>query len=128
MLVLALFVAGSPPMGGSLPLNPVADVPLPGHASRFDYQTVDGAGRRLYVAHLGDGTLVVFDLDGQRVLQEVAGLPSIHGVAVGPEKHLIFATATGDKTLALIDDRTLQVQARVPAVERMAPEPRKPRR
>jgi len=36
MLALAILVAGSPPAGGSLPLNPVADVPLPGRASRFD--------------------------------------------------------------------------------------------
>jgi DNA-binding beta-propeller fold protein YncE len=115
MLALALLVAGSPPMGGSLPLNPAADVPLPGRASRFDYQAVDAIGRRLYIAHLGDSSLVAFDLDGQRVIQEVSGLPSVHGVVAAPEKHLIFATATAEKTLALIDDRTFQVQARVPA-------------
>src|SRR6516162_3903966 len=56
MLALVLFVAGSPPMGGSLPLTPVADVPLPGRASRFDYQAVDATSRRLYAAHLGDSS------------------------------------------------------------------------
>jgi hypothetical protein len=117
MLALVLFVAGSPPMGGSLPLNLVADVPLQGHPSRFDYQTVDATSRRLYVAHLGDSSLLVFDLDGQRVIQEVPGLPSVHGVAFAPERHLVFATATAEKTLAVIDDRTFQVQARVPAGE-----------
>jgi DNA-binding beta-propeller fold protein YncE len=116
-LALGLFVAGSPPTGGSLPLTPVADVPLPGRASRFDYQWVDPVNRRLYVAHLGDSALVVFDLDGQRVIQEVAGLPSVHGVVAAPEQHLLFATATAQKTLALIDDRTFQIQARVPAGE-----------
>jgi DNA-binding beta-propeller fold protein YncE len=117
LLALALLVAGSPPMAGLLPLNLVADVPLPGGASRFDYQVVDAANRRLYVAHLGDSSLLAFDLDGQRVIREVPGLPSVHGVVVAPEKHLIFATATAEKTLALIDDRTFQVQARVPAGE-----------
>ena len=117
MLALAILVAGSPPAGGSLPLSPVADVPLPGRASRFDYQAVDATNRRLYVAHLGDGSLLAFDLDGQRVIREVPGLPSVHGVAVAPERHLAFATATAEKTLALIDDRTFQVQARVPAGE-----------
>ena len=115
LLALALLVAGSPPMGGALPLSPVADVPLPGRASRFDYQAVDAAGRRLYVAHLGDGSLVAFDLDAQRVVQEVPGLPSVHGIALAPEKHLVFATVTADRALALIDDRTFQVRARVPA-------------
>jgi DNA-binding beta-propeller fold protein YncE len=102
---------------GSLPLRPVSDVPLPGHASRFDYQSVDPSDRRLYIAHLGDSSLLVFDLDGQRVLQEIAGLPSVHGVVAAPEQHLVFATATAQKTLAIIDDRTWQVQSRVPAGE-----------
>jgi hypothetical protein len=69
------------------------------------------------LTHLGDGTLVVFDLDGRRVLQEVPGLPSVHGVVAAPDKHLVFATVTGDKTLALIDDRSFQVKARIPAGE-----------
>jgi DNA-binding beta-propeller fold protein YncE len=115
LLALTVLLAGAPPMGGSLPLKTVVDVPLPGRASRFDYQAVDPVQRRLYVAHLGDSSLLVFDLDGQRVIHEVPDLPSIHGVALAPEQHLIFATATAEKTLALIDDRTFQVQARVPA-------------
>jgi DNA-binding beta-propeller fold protein YncE len=114
---LALLVAGSPPLAASFPLSPVADVPLPGRASRFDYQAVDPVNRRLYIAHLGDSSLVVFDLDRQRVIQEIAGLPSVHGVVAAPEQHLVFATATAEKTLALIDDRTFQVQSRVPAGE-----------
>jgi DNA-binding beta-propeller fold protein YncE len=116
-LALGVLVAGSPPTGSSLPLTQVEDMPLPGHASRFDYQWVDAVNRRLYIAHLGDSSLVVFDLASQRVIQEVAGLPSVHGVVAAPEQHLLFATATGEKTLALIDDRTFQVQARVPAGE-----------
>jgi hypothetical protein len=116
-LALALLVAGSPPMGGSLPLDPVADVPLPGSASRFDYQAVDPVNRRLYIAHLGGSSLLVFDLDGRRGVQEIPGLPSVHGVVVAPERHLVFATATAEKTLALIDDRTFEVRSRVPAGE-----------
>jgi DNA-binding beta-propeller fold protein YncE len=114
-LAISVLVAGSPPSGGSLPLSPVADLPLPGHATRFDYQTIDPTARRLYVAHLGDSSLLIFDLDGQRVIQEVPGLPSVHGVVAAPDLHLLFATATADKTLALIDDRTFQIQSRVPA-------------
>jgi len=117
-LALALFAAGSQATArSSLPLNLVADVPLPGHPSRFDYQALDAAHRRLYIAHLGDSSLLAFDLDGQRVIQEVPGLPSVHGVAFAPDRHLVFATATGNKTLALIDEGTLQVQSTVPAGE-----------
>jgi DNA-binding beta-propeller fold protein YncE len=114
---LVAVVLGSPPSQGSLPLSHVADVALPGHPSRFDYQAIDASNRRLYLAHLGDSSLVVFDLDGQRVIQEIPGLPSVHGVVVAPEQHLVFATATAQNTLAIIDDRTFQVQSRVPAGE-----------
>lgn len=107
----------APPAASSLPLSLVADLPLPGNPSRFDYQWIDAAQRRLYIAHLGDSSLLVFDLDGQRVIHEVPHLPSIHGVVAAPAQHLVLATATAEKTLALIDDRTFQVTSRVPAGE-----------
>jgi DNA-binding beta-propeller fold protein YncE len=108
-------VAAAPPMPAALPLSFVADLPLPGGATRFDYQSLDAEQRRLYIAHLGDSSLVVFDLDSQRVIQEIPGLPSVHGVVVAPGQHLVFATATAERTLAIIDDQTFQVKSRVPA-------------
>jgi len=107
----------TPPIAPSLPLSFVVDLPLPGNPSRFDYQWVDAAHRRLFIAHLGDSSLLVFDLDGQRVLHEVPHLPSIHGVVAAPAQHLVLATATAEKTLALIDDTTFQVKSRVSAGE-----------
>ncbi len=98
-----------------LPLNFVEDLPLPGGATRFDYQWLDPVNRRLYLAHLGDSSLVVVDLDTGKVIHEVPHLASVHGVVAAPALHLVFATATADKTLALIDDETFEVKARVPA-------------
>src|SRR5438552_555648 len=46
----------------------------------------------------------------------VAGIRA-GGTVAAPEKHRVFATVTGQKALAIIDDRTLQVLARVPAGE-----------
>jgi hypothetical protein len=115
---LALAMAWVAPIvlcAAPLPLVHLGDVPLPGRATRFDYQWVDAERRLLYIAHLGDGALVVFDLDAQRVVAEVPRLPSVHGVVAAPDQHVVLATATADRTLALIDDRTFQVKARVPA-------------
>ena len=111
---LAIPAAASPP---ALPLTLVADVPLPGAATRFDYQWIDPAARRLYVAHLGDGALVVLDLDAQRVVREVPGIPSVHGVVAAPSEHVVIATATAAKALVVIDDRSFQVKARIAAGE-----------
>jgi DNA-binding beta-propeller fold protein YncE len=109
--------AAAPAKPAPLPLSFVADVPLPGGPTRFDYQWVDAVNRRLYIAHLGDSSLVVFDLDAQRVLHEVPHLASVHGVVATPALHLVFATATADKALALIDDQSFEVKSRVPAGE-----------
>jgi DNA-binding beta-propeller fold protein YncE len=121
-LLAAMLIAWTPaPAAPSkpppLPLTLVADIELPGDASRFDYQFLDATNRRLYLAHLGDSSLVVFDLDKQKVIHEVPHLPSVHGVVAAPELHLVFATATAEKTLAIIDDQTFEVKSRVPAGE-----------
>jgi len=98
-----------------LPLTLVEDIQLPGDASRFDYQWVDAVNRRLYISHLGASSLVVFDLDDHKVIHEVSELPSVHGVVAAPDLHLVFATATSEKMLEIIDDQTFEVKSRVAA-------------
>src|SRR2546430_12904082 len=41
------------PAASTLPLKVLADIPLTGGTTRLDYQSLDSAGGRLYVAHLG---------------------------------------------------------------------------
>ncbi len=98
-----------------LPLRTLRDVPLSGGATRFDYQSFDPNTGRLYIAHLGDGSLVVFDAIKETVVGEVKNLPRVHGILAVPELHRIYASATGSNELAVIDDSTLQTLARVPA-------------
>ena len=75
---------------GALPLERVADVPLPGGASRFDYQSMDSEGGRLYIAHLGASRLIVFDTRNRRVLSEIGNLASVHGVVAVPELYRVY--------------------------------------
>lgn len=100
---------------GNLPLRTLRDVPLSGGATRFDYQSFDEATGRLYIAHLGDGVLTVFDANKETVIGDVKDLPRVHGVIAVPELHRIYASATGSNELAVIDESTLQIIARVPA-------------
>jgi len=99
----------------NLPLRTLRDVPLSGGATRFDYQSFDENTGRLYVAHLGDGVLTVFDANKETVIGDVKDLPRVHGVIAVPELHRIYASATGANELAVIDDTTLQIVARVSA-------------
>ncbi|AMM32929.1 hypothetical protein SA2016_2260 [Sinomonas atrocyanea] len=68
----------------ALPLRQVQDLALPGAPTRLDYQAIDPGARRLYIAHLGDGTVEAIDLDKPAVAGTVTGTPSVHGVMVAP--------------------------------------------
>lgn len=94
-------------------LTVVTDIPLPGPANRFDYQSVDPAAGRLYISHMNAGRLIVFDLDGARVVREVSGLPRVTGVWAVPSHHHVYAAAAGAREVAIIDDRTFAIAARV---------------
>ncbi len=98
------------------PLQLVQDIPLPGPANRFDYQSVDPAARRLYINHMNAGRLVVFDLDSAKVIGEVSGLDRATGVWAVPAHHTVYVSAAGRHEVAVIDDRTLAISARVGAI------------
>jgi YVTN family beta-propeller protein len=94
-----------------LPLRVVTDLPLPGGATRLDYQDLDPTARRLYVAHLGDSSIDVVDLDQLRVVTTINGVNSVHGVRVAPDRHRLYASAAGANQLDSIDTTTNQVVA-----------------
>ncbi|HEX7824002.1 MAG TPA: YncE family protein, partial [Mycobacterium sp.] len=94
-------------------LRTVVDIPLPGPANRFDYQSVDPATGRLYISHMNAGQLVVFDLDSSRVLREVEGVPRVTGVWAVPQHHQVYASAAGAHEVAVVDDRSFAIVARV---------------
>jgi len=98
-------------------LRTVAEVPLPGRASRFDYQSLDPSSGRLFIAHLGDGRLVVFDTRERRVVADLPGFPGVHGVLAVPALGRVYASATGARQVVVIDGKTLAVIARTAAGE-----------
>src|SRR3954453_19988118 len=53
-------------------LKLVRELPLPGPANRFDYQSVDVASGRIYMKHMNAGRTIVFDANAGKVLAEVA--------------------------------------------------------
>src|SRR4051794_36118360 len=46
----------------SLPLRPVAQIPLPGDNSRFDYASLDPQRGLIFIAHLGASEVVEVDV------------------------------------------------------------------
>jgi DNA-binding beta-propeller fold protein YncE len=98
------------------PLVPAADVPLPGPAKRFDYQSFDSTTGRLYISHMRGDRLVVFDARAQRLVASNEGFPGATGVRAVPELHRVYVSVTGRHEVAVVDDRTLAVVAHVSGV------------
>lgn len=92
-------------------LRTIADVPLPGAASRFDYQSLDARSGLLYIAHMGDGHVLVFDTATRRVVADLTGFPGVTGVRVVPVMHRLYVSATGRHAVAIVDTRDDRVRA-----------------
>ena len=94
-------------------LRVVADVPLPGPAVRFDYQSLNPVDGRLYIAHMNADELVVFDTRSRSVVANLDGFHRIHGVLAVPELGRIFASVTADHQVAVVDQANLKTIAQV---------------
>jgi len=99
------------PAEDTVPLKVVADISLPGPAVRFDYQSFDRTHGRLYMAHMNADQLVVFDAKKREVVANLDGFPNVHGVLAVPDINRVFASATGEHKLAIVDMATLKILA-----------------
>jgi len=110
LAALALSLLGSPlhAQKGNGALKQVADIPLPGRAVRFDYQSLDAEHGRLYIAHMNADQLVVFDTASRQVVGNLDGFKRVHGVLAVPEIGRVYASVTGDHQVAAVDMKTLK--------------------
>jgi len=106
--------AADKPPTSDLPLKHITDIPLPGGATRLDYESYDPDRNLLFIAHLGDGEVIAFDMRESRVVGRIANVSSVHGVLVIPELSRVYASATGTNEIVAIDEVTLKVVSRIP--------------
>ncbi len=110
VLFLATNLARSQATGNQV-LRQVADIPMPGPAVRFDYQSLDADHGRLYIAHMNADQLVVFDTQKMQVVGNLDGFKRVHGVLAVPEIGRVYASVTGDHQVAAVDMATLKIIA-----------------
>ena len=102
----------APSPSPSFPLLLVADVELPGGATRLDYQDVDPAKKHLVVAHMNDASVLVLNLADGSVARVLPGIPTPRGVAIADDVGRIFVTSSPSQ-LVIIDNEALTEIARV---------------
>jgi DNA-binding beta-propeller fold protein YncE len=108
VLLSASFACGQTSAQTKKVLMKVADIPMPGPAVRFDYQTFDPSNGRLYIAHMNADQLVVFDTLKRQVVANLDGFKRVHGVTVTPENHRLYASVTGNHQVAAVDTQSLK--------------------
>ncbi|HSU93331.1 MAG TPA: YncE family protein [Gemmatimonadaceae bacterium] len=99
------------PSSHTSPLVLVADVPLPGPAKRFDYQSFDSTTSRLYISHMHGDRLDVFDIKTGKLVASREGFPGATGVLAVPALHKVYVSVTDRHQVAVVDDRTLRTIA-----------------
>lgn len=113
LICAVLFTMLSPAGAAAAPLRILRDVPLPGPASRFDYASLDEPRARLYIAHLGAGTVLAIDTNSFRV-SEIRDVAQVHGVLAIPALGRVYASATGTNEVVAIEEATNRIIARMP--------------
>jgi DNA-binding beta-propeller fold protein YncE len=90
----------------------IKKIPIPGQGG-FDYLTIDGSARRLYVSH---GTQVeVLDVDSGAIVGKIPNTMGVHGIAIAPELGRGFVSDGQTATVTIFDLKTLKPIAEVPA-------------
>jgi DNA-binding beta-propeller fold protein YncE len=114
-VVLALCLAptvassqGAADVKSSQVLTEVADIPMPGPAVRFDYQSLDVEHGQLYISHMNAGQMVVFDTQTRHVVANLDGFDGVHGVLAVPQIGRVYASVTGQHQVAAVDMATLK--------------------
>jgi YVTN family beta-propeller protein len=120
LLLGAIGLAAMPPCGhaegasANLPLTTVANVPLPGRPTRWDYASLDTRRHHLFLAHLGDSAVTVFDTAQRKVIANIPDISRVHGVLFVPQLDRVYASATGADEVVAIDAKTFRIIARMP--------------
>ena len=104
--VLVGFFSAALLLQGGTNYKVVDRYPIPG-AGGFDYVTLDGSARRLYVSH---GTQVdVLDADSGKVVGAISDTPGVHGVAIASDFQRGFTSNGRENKVSMFDPATLRL-------------------
>ncbi len=109
--VMLSFFALNPSFGAAVPgYHVIKKIELGGEGG-WDYLTVDGKARRLYVSR---GThVMVLDVDTYKLVADIPGTPGVHGIAIAPELGRGFISCGKSDSATIFDLATLKVLGQV---------------
>ena len=93
------------------PLRLENKVLLPGVTGRIDHFSADVAGRRLFIAALGAGSVEVVDAERGERISEIRGLKEPEGVLYDSERSRLYVATGGDGKVRIYDGKSLVLES-----------------
>ena len=112
LLIVALDFRASPQIRP--PVQFVRAIPLPGVTGRIDHMSIDLKRRRVWVAALGNGSVEVVSLTGNKVIRSIRDLSEPQGIVSLPDLNMIAVASGGDGTCTFFDAESLTVTRTLP--------------
>jgi len=112
----ALIAAAALPAGGAQAATPaaassyhmIAQYPIGGNDTGYDYLRVDALTRRVFVAHAN--RVEVLNVDTGEKVGEIAGMHGVHGIELIPELGKGYTSNGLDRTVTVFDRDTLKIR------------------
>src|SRR5260221_5318383 len=95
------------------PLTPGEPIVLEKTTGKFDFIRIDAAKRRLLLAHRGNKSFEVFDLDSRRVLKSLA-TGAAQDSAVDAQNGRYFVSVSAPPKMVIVDSAKLEITGDVP--------------
>jgi DNA-binding beta-propeller fold protein YncE len=95
-------------------LKKIAGIDLPGpRGQRFDYLTMDDEDHWLLSAHLGPGILYVIDVQTNKLVEAIPGVPGITGLEYVPGLRKVYASDWGEEKIGVVSLKSRSVIKRL---------------
>jgi hypothetical protein len=91
------------------PLQQIGAITLPGVEGRIDHMSIDEAGKRLFVAALGNNSIEVVDLKAGKAVRQLKGMEEPQGIAVLPDLGKLVVASGGDGAVRIYDLKSLDL-------------------
>jgi len=101
LAILALLTSARAATAAEPPLVLESTIPLPDVGGRIDHMVFDRGRQRLIVAALGNNTVEVIDVPGQKRQQRITGLDEPQGIGYAEKVDLVFVANAGDGSVRI---------------------------
>ena len=112
-LVMLIGVLAGGTAAAQAPLELTATIQMPGVKGRIDHFAVDVKGERLFVAALGNDTVEVLDVAGDRHLRSLKGFNEPQGLVYLPQGNRLYVANGEGSRLDVLDGASFSVLKRI---------------